>query len=59
MSTNSFTRKIRITDPSVIKKIKNAMRKHSIDQYKTSIYNINELQTEARKSLAAKLTQKF
>lgn len=59
MSTNSFTRKIRITDPSVIKKIKIAMRKNSIDQFKTSIYNIDELQSEARKSLAARLTRKY
>lgn len=59
MATKSFTREIRITEPSAVKKIDDAMKVNSTDKYRTSIRNINDLQTTSRKSLADRITKKY
>jgi hypothetical protein len=59
MATKSFTREIRITEPAAVKKIDAAMKVNSTDKYRTSIRNINELQTASRKSLASRITKKY
>ena len=59
MATKSFTREIRITEPSAIKKIDEAMRMSTVDKYKSSIRNIGEIQTASRKSLAGRITKKY
>lgn len=59
MATKSFTREIRITDPSAVKKIDDAMKVNSTDKYRTSIRNINDLQTTSRKLLASRITIKY
>jgi hypothetical protein len=59
MPTNSFTREIRITEPSAIKKIKNAMKVITTDNFRTSINNVDEMLSSSRKALANRITQKY
>lgn len=59
MATKSFTREIRITEPSAIKKINDAMKVNSTDKYRTSISNVDEVRSANRKSLANRITKKY
>lgn len=59
MATKSFTREIKISDPSALKKIDIAMKNDSTVNYKTPIRKIDIMQPLGRKSLANMLTNKF
>ncbi len=59
MPTNSFTREIRITEPSAIKIIKDAMKVNSPDKFRTSINNVDEMLSASRKALATRITKKY
>lgn len=59
MPTNSFTREIRITEPSAIKKIKNTMKVITTDNFRTSINNVDDMLSASRKALANRITKKY
>ena len=60
MATKSFTREIRITEPSAVKKIQKAMNTtDSKNTFKTSIVDITERQAKSRKNLASYITKKY
>jgi hypothetical protein len=59
MSTKSFTREIRVTEPTAIKKIHEAMNRTSTDKVISTIKDIDQLISANRKILASKLTKKF
>lgn len=59
MATKSFTREIRVTEPSAVKKIHEAMNRSDADQFSSTMKDLDQLITANRKTLASKLTKKF
>lgn len=59
MATKSFTREIRVTEPSAVKKIHEAMNKTASDRFSSTIRDVDHLISANRKTLASKLTKKY
>ncbi|MCT4585498.1 MAG: hypothetical protein N4A54_11285 [Peptostreptococcaceae bacterium] len=59
MATKSFLRTIEITEPIAVKKIHFAMKSNNINNFKTSIRDIDSLKKCSRESLSDKLTKKY
>ena len=60
MATKSFTREIRITEPTAVRKIQKAMdTMDTKDSFRTSIRDITEQQAKSRKNLASYITKKY